>query len=241
MSVPRHIAIIMDGNGRWAQARGMRRINGHQKGVESVRLVAEECSRIGVEQLTLYSFSEENWSRPKLEIEFLMRLLKRFIVKERDTLMKNNMRFSAMGRVHRLPGYVRKEIQKTEELTANNTGTRLTLALSYGGRAELVDAMKILADRVKSGDISADDITEEMLSANLYQPDMPDPDLVIRTAGELRLSNFLLWQISYAEFYVTDVLWPEFGAEHLQLAIQDYNNRTRRYGGLVDPAKPATG
>ncbi|MEE9312491.1 MAG: isoprenyl transferase [Planctomycetota bacterium] len=241
MEVPRHIAIIMDGNGRWAQGRGLRRINGHEKGVESVRSVAEECSRIGVEQLTLYSFSEENWRRPRLEIEFLMRLLKRFIVRERDTMMRNNMRFSAMGRIHRLPKYVRKEIDKTAEMTAVNTGTRLTLALSYGGRAEIVDGMKALAEKVKSGELLPEDIDEEMVSENLYQPNMPDPDLVIRTAGEMRLSNFLLWQVSYAEIYVTDVLWPDFDTKQLQIAIQDFNSRTRRYGGLVDPIKPAMG
>ncbi|MHC4841367.1 MAG: isoprenyl transferase [Planctomycetota bacterium] len=241
MKVPRHIAIIMDGNGRWAKSRGMMRINGHERGAEVVRTVAEECSRLGVEQLTLYSFSEENWRRPKLEIEFLMRLLKRFIVRERDTMMKNNMRFSAMGRVHRLPANVRKEIKKSEEMTAGNTGTRLTLALSYGGRAELVDAAKTLAEKVKSGDLAPEEITEEMISENMYQPDMPDPDLVIRTAGEMRLSNFLLWQVSYAEIYITDVLWPEFTADDLNIAISDFNNRTRRYGGLVDPIKPAIG
>ncbi|MCA8935101.1 MAG: isoprenyl transferase [Planctomycetes bacterium] len=235
--VPKHIAIIMDGNGRWAEARGMRRVKGHEAGIDSVRAISEECARLGVGQLTLYAFSEENWRRPRLEIEFLMRMLKRFLVKERDTLMRNNMRFGAVGRLDRLPKDVRRELDKTIKLAEDNTGTLLSLALSYGGRAELVDAMKNLAERVQAGELQPDQINEAMISANLYQPDMPDPDLVIRTAGEMRLSNFLLWQISYAELYVTETLWPDFREEHLQAAIEDFTTRERRFGGLVDRPK----
>ena len=235
--VPKHIAIIMDGNGRWAEARGMRRVKGHEAGIDSVRAISEECARLGVGQLTLYAFSEENWRRPRLEIEFLMRMLKRFLVKERDTLMRNNMRFGAVGRLDRLPKDVRRELDKTIKLAEDNTGTLLSLALSYGGRAELVDAMKNLAERVQAGELQPDQINEAMISTNLYQPDMPDPDLVIRTAGEMRLSNFLLWQISYAELYVTETLWPDFREEHLQAAIEDFTTRERRFGGLVDRPK----
>src|SRR5690606_6551997 len=188
-SIPRHIAIIMDGNGRWAEARNLRRVRGHEAGIDSVRAISEECARLGVGQLTLYAFSEENWKRPRLEIEFLMRMLKRFLVKERDTLMRNNMRFSAIGRLERLPKYVRKELEKTTELTSRNTGTLLCLALSYGGRAELADAMRKLALKVERGELKAEQIDEAAITAHLYQPDMPEPDLVIRTAGEMRLSN----------------------------------------------------
>lgn len=234
--VPRHIAIIMDGNGRWAEARGMRRVRGHENGIESVRNISEECARLGVEQLTLYAFSEENWRRPRLEIEFLMRMLKRFLVKERDTLMRNNMRFGAIGRLDRLPADVRRELQRTAELTAKNSGTRLCLALSYGGRSELVDAMRRIAEEVATGKRKPDEISEALIAANMYQPEMPELDLVIRTAGEMRVSNFLLWQLSYAELYVTDTLWPDFRAEHLQAAIADYNRRERRFGGLKQTA-----
>ena len=232
-ALPRHIAIIMDGNGRWAEARGMRRIKGHEAGAESVRAIAEECSRLGVEQLTLYAFSEENWRRPRLETEFLMRLLKRFIAAERETLIRNQMRFSAIGRLERLPESVRKELQKTVLATKDNPRTNLCLALSYGGRAEIVDAVKAIAAKVKAGQVDPQAIDETTIAAHLYQPQMPEPDLVIRTAGEMRLSNFLLWQISYSELYVTETLWPDFRAEHLQAAIEDFGRRERRFGGLV--------
>jgi undecaprenyl diphosphate synthase len=237
--VPGHIAIIMDGNGRWAEARTMRRVRGHEAGIDSVREIAEECARLGVGQLTLYAFSEENWKRPRLEIEFLMRMLKRFLVRERDTLMRNNMRFGAIGRLDRLPADVRKELDKTRRMTAKNTGTLLCLALSYGGRSEIVDAAKALVERVQRGELKPEEIDEAALASSLYQPDMPDPDLVIRTAGEMRVSNFLLWQISYSELYVTDTLWPDFRPEHLHAAIEDFNRRERRFGGLKPVAKPA--
>ncbi|MBK9974912.1 MAG: isoprenyl transferase [Planctomycetes bacterium] len=232
-ALPRHIAIIMDGNGRWAEARGMRRIKGHEAGAESVRTIAEECSRLGVEQLTLYAFSEENWRRPRLETEFLMRLLKRFIAAERETLIRNQMRFSAIGRLERLPESVRKELQKTVLATKDNPRTNLCLALSYGGRAEIVDAVKAIAAKVQSGQVDPKAIDEATIAAHLYQPQMPEPDLVIRTAGEMRLSNFLLWQISYSELYVTETLWPDFRIEHLHAAIEDFGRRERRFGGLV--------
>ena len=235
--VPKHIAIIMDGNGRWAEARGMRRVKGHEAGIESVRAISEECARLGVGQLTLYAFSEENLRRPRLEIEFLMRMLKRFLVKERDTLMRNNMRFGAVGRLDRLPKDVRRELDKTIELASENNGTLLCLALSYGGRAELADAMKRLAEKVAAGELKPEEIDEQAIAANLYQANMPDPDLVIRTAGEMRLSNFLLWQVSYAELYVTDTLWPDFREEHLHAALEDFARRERRFGGLVDRAQ----
>jgi undecaprenyl diphosphate synthase len=238
-AIPRHIAIIMDGNGRWAEARGMRRIKGHEAGAESVRAIAEECARLGVEQLTLYAFSEENWRRPRLETEFLMRLLKRFISAERETLIRNQMRFSAIGRLDRLPANVRRELDKTVRMTAGNPKTNLCLALSYGGRAEIADAARRIAQAVKQGRLKPDDVDEATVAAHLYQPQMPEPDLVIRTAGEMRLSNFLLWQVSYAEFHVTDTLWPDFRAEHLHAAIEDFNRRVRRFGGLV--ARPAAG
>ena len=238
--VPGHIAIIMDGNGRWAEARGMLRVKGHENGIDSVRAISEECARLGVEQLTLYAFSEENWRRPRLEIEFLMRTLKRFLVKERETLMRNNMRFSAIGRIDRLPKDVRKELDKTRELASKNTGTMLCLALSYGGRAELADAMRDIAERVQRGELKPEQVDEALISNSLYQPDMPELDLVIRTAGEMRVSNFLLWQISYAELYVTDTLWPDFREEHLHEAIQDFNRRERRFGGLKTRAQAKT-
>jgi undecaprenyl diphosphate synthase len=237
--IPRHIAIIMDGNGRWAEAHGMQRVRGHEAGIDSVRAIAEECAKLGVGQLTLYAFSEENWKRPQLEIDFLMRMLKRFLVRERDTLMRNNLRFGAIGRLDRLPRDVRKQLDKTTSLTAGNTGTLVCLALSYGGRAEIVDAARALAQRAARGEIAPEEIDEAALARELYQPDMPDPDLVIRTAGEMRISNFLLWQISYAELYVTDTLWPEFRPEHLHAAIEDFNRRERRFGGLKPVAKPA--
>jgi undecaprenyl diphosphate synthase len=237
LPVPRHIAIIMDGNGRWAEARGMRRVKGHQAGIDSVRAISEECARLGVGQLTLYAFSEENWKRPRLEIEFLMRMLKRFLVKERDTLMRNNMRFGAIGRLERLPRDVRRELDKTIELASGNTGTLLCLALSYGGRAELADAMRKLAQKVERGELKPEQIDEAAITAHLYQPEMPEPDLVIRTAGEMRLSNFLLWQISYAELYVTDTLWPDFREEHLHAALRDFGGRERRFGGLKKRAE----
>ncbi|GIK52663.1 MAG: isoprenyl transferase [Planctomycetaceae bacterium] len=238
-TVPRHIAIIMDGNGRWAQSRGMMRIRGHEAGVDSVRAITEECARLKVGQLTVYAFSAENWKRPRLEIELLMQLLKRFLVAERDTLMNNDVRLTAIGRLDALPKYVLREYELTRKLTENNKGTNLCLALNYGGRNEIVDAMQALAREVAQGRLKPEQLDEALIQARLYQPNMPEPDLVIRTGGEMRISNFLLWQISYSELYVTETLWPDFRAEHLHAAITNFNARERRFGGLVDRLKPA--
>ncbi len=231
----------MDGNGRWAEARGMMRIRGHEAGVDAVRAVAEECSRLKIGQLTVYAFSAENWKRPRLEIELLMQLLKRFLVNERDNMMNNDIKLTAVGRLDALPAYVLRELELSRKLTENNRTTNLCLALNYGGRNEIVDAMQKIGREIAAGKLKPEQIDEAMVFANLYQPNMPEPDLVIRTGGEMRISNFLLWQISYSELYVTDTLWPDFKAEHLHAAIADFNTRERRYGGLVDRLKaPAT-
>ncbi len=231
-SLPRHVAIIMDGNGRWAKARGIARIRGHAAGVESVRAITRACARAKLDQLTLYAFSEENWNRPRREVSLLMRLLRRFLVRERDEIMENDIRLTSIGRLDRLPDEVRRELEKTRTMSADNHGMVLNLALSYGGRQELVDATRAIARRVAAGEVSPDEITEEMIAAHLYQPDMPPPDLLIRTAGEYRFSNFLLWQISYTELYVTTACWPEFREEDLHAAFRAYAGRKRTYGGL---------
>ncbi|MEW6744561.1 MAG: isoprenyl transferase [Planctomycetota bacterium] len=235
--LPRHIAIIMDGNGRWARQRGLPRVRGHQEGAESVRVVTTECARLGIERLTLYAFSLENWKRPAREIAFLMRLLKRFLIGERPTIMENNIRFTAMGRLADLPASVRRHLERNTAMSRLNTGLNLCLALSYSGRAELVDAARALAREAVQGRIRPDEIDEELLAQHLYQPGH-DPDLLIRTAGERRISNFLLWQLSYAELYFADVCWPDFREAELHLAIGAYRSRTRTFGGLepvVDP------
>ncbi len=236
--LPRHLAIIMDGNGRWAQAQGMLRTKGHAKGAETIRTITTECARLGLEQLTLYAFSHENWKRPKTEITFLMRLLKKFLIDERPTLMDNNVRLTAIGRLDDLPDGARSELDRTIDMTAGNDGLNLCLALSYGGRAELVDAARSLAAKVAAGELAPGDIDEDVISAHLYQPG-PNPDLLVRTAGEMRISNFLLWQVSYAEIYVTQACWPDFDVAELNKALADYAGRTRKYGGLVDPAPEA--
>jgi undecaprenyl diphosphate synthase len=235
--LPRHVAIIMDGNGRWAQGRGLLRTAGHDAGARTIRTITTECARLKLERLTLYAFSHENWKRPKVEIAFLMKLLRRFLVDERPTLERNNVRLTAIGRLDDLPATARRELDRTIELSAGNSGLNLCLALSYGGRAEIVDACRALARRVAAGTLDPRDIDEAALSAALYQPGR-DPDLLIRTAGELRVSNFLLWQISYAELYVTSACWPEFGVAELHAAFTDYATRKRTYGGLVDGAAP---
>lgn len=236
--LPRHLAIIMDGNGRWAQAQGMLRTKGHAKGAETIRTITTECARLGLEQLTLYAFSHENWKRPKTEITFLMRLLKKFLIDERPTLMDNNVRLTAIGRLDDLPDGARGELDRTMAMTSGNDGLNLCLALSYGGRAELVDAARALATKVAAGELAPGDIDEDAISAHLYQPG-PNPDLLVRTAGEMRISNFLLWQVSYAEIYVTQACWPDFDVAELNKALADYAGRTRKYGGLVDPAPEA--
>ena len=231
---PGHVAIIMDGNGRWASARELRRARGHAEGVESVRTITRACAKRKIDQLTLYAFSEENWKRPRREVNLLMRLLRRFLIGERGEIMENDIRLESIGRIHRLPKDVRKELDKTREMSAGNKGMVLNLALSYGGRQEILDAVRALAQRVAKGELKPDDITEESITAHLYQPDMSPPDLLIRTAGEMRVSNFLLWQISYTELYVTPTCWPEFREESLDAAFADYARRVRKFGGLVE-------
>jgi len=234
LAVPRSVAIIMDGNGRWARKQGFDRIRGHEKGAEAVRETVEQCAELGVNALTLYAFSEENWRRPAVEIKLLMKLLCRFLVRERDTMMRNNVRLLHAGRTDKLPENVLATLRESMDLTANNTGLNLCLAISYGGRSELVDAMQRIASKVRAGTIDAEQVDEAMIHAHLYQPDLPDPDLLIRTAGELRVSNFLLWQISYAEIHVTDVCWPDFRKHHLWEAFSDYGRRVRKFGAVVN-------
>lgn len=230
--LPRHIAVIMDGNGRWAQRRGYPRIEGHRRGVKSVRCMVEECARLGIEQLSLYCLSSENWKRPPKELDFLMRLLEQYLIEERSEIMRQDIRFSMIGRQEGLSQGVLREVAKTVATTAKNRGMRLCLAVNYGSRAEIIDTVRLLAARVQAGELKPQDITEELFADSLYTSGMPDPDLVIRTAGEMRISNFLLWQISYAELWVTEKCWPEFRQEDLIEALSNFGSRERRYGGL---------
>jgi undecaprenyl diphosphate synthase len=229
---PRHVAIIMDGNGRWAQNQDLPRIRGHQRGAKTVRTITEECTRLGIEQLTLYCLSSENWKRPEDELEFLMFLLQQYMIEERETLLENNIRLEIIGRRERIPAEVQHEMDKTVEMTANNTGCCLCLAINYGGRAEIVDAIQTIAREVKSGTLAPDEIDETLVSQHLYTAGMSDPDLLIRTAGEMRISNYLLWQISYAELWVTSKMWPEFSISDFYDSIRDFSKRNRRFGGL---------
>ncbi len=231
--MPRHIAIIMDGNGRWAQNRGLPRLKGHSQGGTSVRRIITGSAILGVECLTLYSFSTENWKRPQDEVLGLMKLYEEYFVQERPTIMKHNIRVRHVGFEERLPESTLKELKETVRLSSKNTGMTLCLALNYSGRAELVSAIQNMAHDCKIGKISPDDIDEKMVSSYLDTRGLPDPDLLVRTAGEMRISNFLLWQISYAELYVTDVMWPDFDEEVLHDAIRSYAARERRFGGLV--------
>ncbi len=231
---PRHLAVIMDGNGRWAQAQGLPRIEGHRRGVSSVRRTVEECARLGIEQLTLYCLSSENWKRPQGELDFLMRLLEQYMIEERSTILGQNIRACVIGRREGMADAALREMDKTVQMSQSNTGLRLCLAINYGARAELADAVKQIAREVEEGRLAADDIDEEAIASRLYTSGMPDPDLMIRTAGEMRISNFLLWQISYAELWVTETFWPEFDEAHLHQAIRDYASRDRRFGGLKD-------
>ena len=230
--LPRHIAVIMDGNGRWAQKRHLPRVAGHSAGTQSARTTIETCARLHVEALTLYAFSVENWRRPKAEIEFLMQLLREYLRKEMPLIQRNNIRMRFLGRTEELPAAVQKDTREATEATASNTGMILSIALNYGGRAELVDAVNaILASRLNSR--SADSpVTEDEISQRLYTADLPDPDLLIRTSGEMRVSNFLLWQIAYAEIFVTETLWPDFNRARLLEALLDFQKRERRYGGI---------
>lgn len=232
--IPTHIAIIMDGNGRWARQRGLIRIRGHEKGTESVREITRECAKKHLKQLTLYAFSSENWKRPKREVNLLMKLLKEYLIKERKEIEENNIRLTAIGRINELPEDVQRELAISMEESKNNTGMVLCLALNYGGRTEIVDAAKEIIRKVKEGKLRLDEITEETFREHMYMPDMQDPDLLIRTGGEMRISNFLLWEVSYAELWVTPVYWPDFRKTHLEEAIRDYANRERRYGGLIE-------
>ena len=229
---PRHIAIIMDGNGRWAERQGMPRIEGHRRGVSTVRRTVEESARLHIEQLTLYCLSSENWKRPQYELDFLMQLLEQYMIEERETIMENNVQVVVIGRRDGIPERVQREMDKSIEMSAANTGTRLCLAINYGSRAEILDAMKSIAVKVRAGQIQPKDLTEESIADHLYTAGMPDPDLLIRTAGEMRISNFLLWQISYAEIWVTDHCWPEFHEGDLHEAIREFARRDRRFGGL---------
>ena len=232
--LPNHIAIIMDGNGRWARRRHLPRIAGHRAGVAAVRSTVETAARIGISSLTLYAFSAENWQkRPRGEVSFLMTLLCRYLKQEVKTLNQNNIRLEYIGRQHELPAEVQERMNWAKAATANNTGMVLTLALNYGARSELVDAFRSMVDAAsRNGGVEHLDINEETISKHLYTRHLPDPDLVIRTSGEMRLSNFLLWQLAYAEIYVTPTLWPDFRGLHLLEGLADYQKRDRRYGGL---------
>jgi undecaprenyl diphosphate synthase len=229
---PRHIAVIMDGNGRWASRRNLPRIEGHRRGVASVRRTVEECTRLSIEQLTLYCLSSENWKRPAHELEFLMHLLEQYMIEERSTIMKQDVRVAMIGRREGLPESARREIDKTIELSAGNRGVCLCLAVNYGGRGEILDAVRSIASDAASGTLDPESLDEESISNRLYTAGMPDPDLLIRTAGEMRISNYLLWQISYAELWVTEKCWPEFEEADLHQAIRDFAARDRRFGGL---------
>jgi len=233
--LPRHIAIIMDGNGRWARARGLPRIAGHEQGAKSVRSIVTHCARLSLDALTLFSFSTENWKRPRDEVDFLMDLYVRHLIAERDTIMGNNVRFLHIGRREGLPDKVLAEMDRTVEISRTNTGLRLCLALNYGSRQEIVDAACRLAREVKAGNLRPQEIDEPCLSAALYTAGLPDPDLLIRTADERRVSNFLLWQISYAEIHVSPKLWPDFGVEDLNIAMRDFAGRERRFGDVACP------
>jgi undecaprenyl diphosphate synthase len=229
--LPRHLAVIMDGNGRWAGLRKLPRVSGHRAGIESVREIVEVCAILELQALTLYAFSVENWKRPRSEVRTLMRLLKEYIRRELNNLHKNNIRFRAIGRIHELDDSVKAELEHAMEVTSGNSGMLLNVALNYSGRTELVDTFnKLLAELGANGKPEA--ITEEIVSSRLYTSGVPDPDLLIRTSGEMRISNFLLWQIAYAEIYVTRTYWPDFRRKDLFEALLDYQSRDRRYGGI---------
>ena len=231
--LPRHVAIIMDGNGRWAQLRSKHRVEGHRAGIHAVRDTVETAARLGIEVLTLYAFSIENWKRPESEVSVLMGLLKHYLRSELDTLLKNNIRFRLIGRAGELAPEIREELARAEERTAGDTGLQFNIALNYGGRAEITDAVKrLFAELLREGR-TPESIGEQDLASHLYTAGQPDPDLLIRTSGELRVSNFLLWQIAYSEIWVTEVLWPDFRRRHLLQAIVEFQKRERRYGGIA--------
>jgi len=230
--LPQHLAVIMDGNGRWAEKRHLPRVAGHRAGVKAAREVIETCARLKLPYLTLYAFSLENWRRPQAEVDFLMRLLREYLKRELPAIHKNNIRLLVIGRPEQLPEGVRKDLQHGMRLTARNSGMKLVVALNYGGRAELVDAFNAMLDHIRSNGLSAFHADEQTISERLYTAGLPDPDLLIRTSGEMRVSNFLLWQIAYAEIYVTETLWPDFSRARLLEALVDFQKRERRYGGL---------
>lgn len=229
-NLPKHVAIIMDGNGRWAKKKALNRIRGHEEGAGAVRNIVTASREIGISWLTLYAFSEENWRRPRYEIEALMQLLRRFLKNESEEMLQNGIRFQTIGSIDKLPKSVRKVLQETIEKTSKCKDMVLTLALSYGSRQELFHAIQKIAKRIESGSLSPDEITEQTISDSLYTAGMPDPDLLIRTSAEYRLSNFLLWQMAYTEFYFTPTLWPDFGKEEYLQAIEEYQKRERRFG-----------
>jgi undecaprenyl diphosphate synthase len=231
-TLPAHVAIIMDGNGRWAKQRGLPRVEGHRNGVESVRTVVRACGEVGIKYLTLYAFSVENWNRPKDEVDTLMKYLARFLKNEIGELNRSNVRLEVIGQIYRLPEFVQEQLKKTQAALAKNNGLTLILALSYGGRQEIVEGVRAIASKAREGRLDPAEINEQVISQHLYTHQYPDPDLLIRTSGELRVSNFLLWQISYAEFVVTPTLWPDFRKPELFAALEEYTRRHRRFGGL---------
>lgn len=233
-NLPRHIAVIMDGNGRWAKKQGAKRIFGHKSAIKSVKEITEGCVELGIEYLTLYTFSTENWKRPKIEVDGLMRILVSSLRKELDTLQKNDVKLSAIGDLQNLPKVCQKELREAMDSTKDNSSMRLILALSYSGRWELLKAVRKLALDVKMGKIAVADIDEQLLASNLETRGIPDPELLIRTSGEMRISNFLLWQIAYTELFITDVLWPDFRKEHLYQALIAYQSRERRFGRISE-------
>ncbi len=236
--LPAHIAIIMDGNGRWARQRNLPRVRGHQAGIKPVRMTVETCARLGIRALTLYAFSMENWKRPRQEVETLWRLLRIYLRREFPTLMKHRIRLTALGRLDALPADVRRDLNEVVEATSHNRGLRVNLAINYGGRSEIVDAVNAIVEEARQkGRLSSLRITEQSIAQHLYTAGQPDPDLLIRTSGEMRVSNFLLWQIAYAELYVTETLWPDFSRTELLEAILDYQRRERRFGGLSEPVR----
>ncbi|MFG6115086.1 isoprenyl transferase [Halobacillus sp. MO56] len=230
--LPRHVAIIMDGNGRWAKSKGLPRIAGHKEGMNVVKKIVRHASNLGIEVLTLYAFSTENWKRPKTEVEFLMKLPMEFLNTYLPELIEKNVRVETIGDFERLPEHTKTAVQEAKDRTKNNTGLILNFALNYGSRYEMVEAVKVVADEVKQGNLDVDEIDEGCISRHLYTADLKEPDLLIRTSGEQRLSNFLLWQLAYSEFWFTDVYWPDFDEAYFEKALYDYQNRKRRYGGV---------
>lgn len=229
-NIPEHVAIIMDGNGRWASKKGLPRVAGHQQGVETVRLMVESCVYLGIKCLTLYTFSSENWNRPQKEVSTLMRLIVKSLQNETNELHSNNIKITTIGETNKLPELVQKELEDARKKTINNDKLVLNLALSYSGRTEMVNAVKKISEKVKNGDLDVESINEETISKSLYTSEIPDPDLLIRSGGEFRVSNFLLWQIAYSEIFVTNILWPDFGVNEFKCALQDYQSRERRFG-----------